>query len=66
MSRDTDRIANINRIELPGEIGRIEEQQDDNILFEKESERIGNDLWKQLKRVSISIACIDQAPATAE
>lgn len=62
MSRDTDRIANINRIELPGEIGRIEEQQDDNILFEKERERIGNDLWRQLKRVSISIACIDQAP----
>ena len=56
VSRDTDRTANIDSIELPGEIDRIEEQQQgNNILFEKESERIGNDLWRQLKRVSILI-----------
>ena len=56
VSRDTDRTANIDSIELPGEIDRIEEQQQgNNILFEKESERIENDLWRQLKRVSILI-----------
>ena len=41
MSRDIDETENINSIELPGEIGRIEEQQHGgNILFKKKSERI--------------------------
>lgn len=54
MSRDIDKTANIDSIKLPEEIGRMEEQQEDNnILFEEESEIIGNELWRQLMRVWI-------------
>ena len=56
VSRDTQGLANIDSIKLPGETGRIKKQQQgNNILFEQESERIGNDFWKQLKRFFISI-----------
>ena len=44
VSRDTQELANIDSIKLPGETGRIKKQQQgNNILFEQESERIGND-----------------------
>ena len=82
MSRDTDKTANIDSIKLTEEIGRMEEQQEDNnILFEEESEIIGNELWRQLMRVWIPFlteasnsvktgnpltACIDQSPATSK
>ena len=83
VSINTDKTTNIDRVKLAREIGRIEEkQQGSNILLEKESERIGNDLWRQLKRVSIPIfdgdkrqygnwksaftVCIDHVLATAE
>lgn len=82
MSRDTDKTANIDSIKLTEEIGRMEEQQEDNnILFEEESEIIGNEHWRQLMRVWIPFlteasnsvktgnpltACIDQSPATSK
>lgn len=47
ISRDTRQNSKIKSIELPGVIGWNEEQQqDNNILFEKEYKIIGNDLWR--------------------
>ena len=62
--------------------GNVQSQANSNVQSQTDATLIGQDLWKQLKRVSVPVftgdkknyqnwkaaftACIDQAPATAE
>ena len=62
--------------------GNVQSQVNSNVQGQTDATLIGQDLWKQLRRVSVSVftgdkknyqnwkaaftACIDQAPATAE
>ena len=56
VSRDNDRTANTESIELPWEICRIEEQiQVNKFLFKKERKRTSNDIWREFKKVSLPV-----------